>query len=383
MRIAYFANQFAQYQGHGVARFTRNLFWAMKAADPQIQLQPVAAWSDRPADNLAAWRKETGLHLLPWGRKLTPLLWTHLNFPPLEWGLPGKVDLVHSQSLGYAVSTRKPYLITIHDIGPLSHPHFFTDKPNWILRKSLERALKQAQLFICVSQTTADALQEYARDHYQTDLTGRIRVILEGVEERFFAPPPLEALSELPALPEAPFFLAVGAISPRKNLQTLLDALGLLQKKLDHHLVVVGGEGWGNQDLLRKVNALKLKGRVHLLGYVSDQALHALYAKAEAFVYPSLFEGFGLTVLEAMAVGCPVITTNFSSLPEVAGKAALLVDSRSAEALAEAMEAVIQDQTLAQNLRQSGPKRAAEFRWNRCAQETLAVYREMQPQYGR
>jgi glycosyltransferase involved in cell wall biosynthesis len=376
MRVAFFSNQFAQSHGHGIAHFTRNLFASLKELPQSPEIVPVATWSDRPAEDLAQWQKHTGLKILPWGQKMTPLLWTYLNYPPLENGLSTEVDLVHAQSLGYAICTRKPFIITIHDIGPLSHPQFFTQRAALILKSALKRAVKQARLFICVSQTTADDLIDYVKSEWQIDLSERVEVILEGVNEQFFEPTADSVLEDLP-LPEAPFVLAAGAISPRKNLNSVIKAFEKLKQESDLHLVVVGGQGWGNTGVEALVEQLQLKDRVHFLGYVTDAQLRALYCKAAVFVYPSLFEGFGLTVLEAMASGCPVITSNLSCLPEISGDGALLIDPNSPEELAEAIYNVTTKLELRRNLIDKGKSRASSFTWKRCAQETIDVYNSL------
>ncbi len=376
MNIAFFANQFAQAQGHGIARFTHNLFSAVQEVPNTPRLIPVATWSERSPEDLAQLQAKTGLKILPWGRKITPLLWSQFNFPPLEWGLKSPVDLVHSQSLGYAVATQKPFLITIHDIGPLTHPQFFTDKPSWILRKSLDRAVKQARIFICVSQTTANALTEYVHKTYQKDISAKVRVILEGVSSHFFEEPNFSALNSL-SMPKAPFILAAGAISPRKNLARVVQALNLIKNKTNHHLVTVGGSGWDDAEVKDLVAKYQLQDRVHFMGYVSDEQLRALYRQAELFVYPSLFEGFGLTILEAMASGCPVVTSNLSCLPEIAGGAAALVDPYNEQALAETMLHVLENEIVRKELVAKGLQRAQDFTWKACAEQTVEVYKNL------
>jgi glycosyltransferase involved in cell wall biosynthesis len=172
-----------------------------------------------------------------------------------------------------------------------------------------------------------------------------------------------------------PYILAVGKISPRKNLEMVIRALDKLHSRIPHHLVTVGGDGWDFKGIKDLVATLGLADRVHSLGFVSDETLNALYAKASLFIYPSLFEGFGLPVLEAMATGCPVITSNLSSLPEVAGEAALLIDPRNLDEMASAIEAICTDSTLASALQRNGKKRAGQFSWKKCAEETALIYR--------
>ena len=337
---------------------------------------PVAAWSDRPSDDLARLKDRSGLQLLPWGRKLTPLAWTFLGSPKIEGWLRGPVEVVHAVSLGYPVATRKPFVVTIHDIGPLTHSEYFSDSPPWIMQRALGQAVRQAAALICVSQATADDLEGYVRRHYGVDLRERIRVVHEGVGKEFFEEPDMRCLDGVNGLPPAgvPFILSAGKISPRKNFQGVIGALGALKERLPHHLVAVGGDGWDFEQVKAEVESFGIADRVHFLGYVSDVQLRALYRRASVYVHASLFEGFGLTVLEAMASGCPVVTSNCSSLPEVAGGAARLVDPRRPEEIAEAIGAICENDCLTDDLRERGKSRALEFSWERCASAVHDVY---------
>jgi glycosyltransferase involved in cell wall biosynthesis len=340
---------------------------------------PVAAWSDRAPEDLRQLAERTGLRILPTGRRLTPLLWTLFGRPRIEKFFDRPVDLVHANSLGYPIATKKPFVVTVHDIGPLTHPEFFTDKPPWIMRKSLDQAVRQAAAFICVSHATAKALIEYVDATYRVDLTPRVSVIHEGVSHEFFLPPEPGGLTELNGnfSVDRPFILAVGKISPRKNLDAIIRALDRIRDQSPHHLVLVGGDGWDHETVRRQAGSLGLTDRVHFLGYLSDESLRALYARAAVFVYPSLFEGFGLPVLEAMAAGCPVITSTVSSLPEVAGAAAVLVNPYEVGEIAEALAMLCLDEGQAQRYSDRGVERARTFTWEKCAREVAAIYRSV------
>jgi glycosyltransferase involved in cell wall biosynthesis len=177
------------------------------------------------------------------------------------------------------------------------------------------------------------------------------------------------------ALPER-YLLFVGSVQERKNVRACLLAFAdVCQRGLPHHLVIVGAKQWRYAEILNTLEGLAVKDRVHFTGYVEDADLPALYTGAEAFVFPSLYEGFGLPVLEAMACGTPVITSTTSSLPEVAGEAALLVDPKDVEALAAGMERVLTDPALRTTLRERGLQQAARFTWARTAQHVVDVYR--------
>jgi len=176
-------------------------------------------------------------------------------------------------------------------------------------------------------------------------------------------------------LPER-FVLFLGAMEPRKNLLRLIEAWATLKPAVrrETSLVVAGAQGWLNDSVRSRVESLGLGDRVHLAGYVEGEDLAALYSLATVFAYPSLREGFGLPVLEAMACGTPVLTSDVSSLPEVAGEAAVLVPPTDIEAIADGLLRLLEDAALRADLGERGRRQAAGFSWERCARETLGVY---------
>jgi glycosyltransferase involved in cell wall biosynthesis len=373
-RVAFFSNQFASDQGHGIARYSRELLRELKRTDG-IEPVPVAGWSSLPPDALSALRQESGLRLTGLGRHGTSLLWTFCGTPPLERLIPGPLDAVHALSLGYPVATRKPFVVTIHDLGPLTHPEFFRNTRPWVMQRSLAQAVRQAAALVCVSQSTADEVDSLVGN----GIGQRVHVVPEGVSREFFEPADRASLAGLDLPPEGvPFVLSAGAISPRKNVQGVVRAMAAVAADLPHHLVLVGGNGWDTEAVARELRERPaLRGRVHLLGYVSDAALRALYAAASVYVHPSLYEGFGLTVLEAMACGTPVIAADRTSLPEVVGDAGLLVDPLDTAALADSIRAICQEAALAASLSRKGRAHAATFTWADCAGRIAAIHREL------
>ena len=377
MRTAFFSNHFAAKSAHGVATYSRNLVRELNALD-DVAITPVATWSDLSESDLAERVQESGLRVLPWGRKITPIAWTFLNHPPVEHWLNSTTDLVHLSALGFPVSTRLPLVATVHDLGPLTHPELFSIAPPWLLRRNLQQVIRQAAALICVSQATADQLVMYTQEHYAVDVSPRVEVIHEGVEASFFEPVDEDCLKDLAGYTgERPFLMMAGAISPRKNVHGVLRALEQVADKIEHDLVVVGGGGWDTEVVQDQLRNSGLQDRVRLLGYVTQQQLQSLYGRATAFLYPSLFEGFGLTILEAMAAGCPVITSNVFSLPEVAGDAAILVDPHDSHAIGQAIVKLCDDTTHADELRQQGRERAESFTWSKCAAQTHDIYQRV------
>ncbi len=375
LKVAYFSNQFSDIRGHGIARYARELFESLQATHQSLDITPVSAWSGLVGSELDRLKAETGLQVLPWGRKLTPLAWTFLNTPKMESALSTPVDLVHSVALGYPVATNKPYVVTVHDLGPLTHPEYFTSKGTWIMKRSLAQMVKQADGIICVSQSTADELESYVKE----PIADRIHVIHEGVSPHLASAPDesgAQLLDDL-GIGDRPFILSAGAISPRKNTLGIIKALAQLADVIPHHLVLVGGDGWSMDEVYETLGSSAIAERVHMTGYVSDEQLKGLFAGASAYLHPSLYEGFGLTVLEAMAQSCPVVTSNVYSLPEVAGDAAVLVDPTSVSEIADAIEGVCMDSALASDLALRGRERIKVFSWDSCAQGVMDVYRQV------
>lgn len=370
-RIAYFSNQFAASEGHGMRRYALDLYEAILARGG-ADLVPAAGWSDLDPAALSDLQARTGLRLMKTGRRGTSLGWTLARFPPMEWMMPDAIDVVHAVNMGYPVATRKPLVVTVHDLGPLTHPEFFSHNRPWVMERALKQAVTTAATVVAISQATADEiLMLYPQAH------DRVRVVPSGVSAHFFDPPDMTALDGLELPPaDVPFVLAAGKISPRKNIQGLLRAMKALGTDLPHHLVLTGGNGWDMQRMREELADGALDGRVHMVGFVSDAALRALYHRAALYVHPSLYEGFGLTLLEAMASNAPVVTSNRSSLPEVAGDAAWLVDPGDPEEIAAAIRGIAEDPVRAQAMRQAGQVRARGFSWDRTAARMIEIYQD-------
>jgi glycosyltransferase involved in cell wall biosynthesis len=374
VRVALFSNQFAAAVGHGIKRYSHELYEALRDADGVTAI-PVAGWSSLETDELAALQARTGLELTGLGRRGTSLFWTFLDAPVLESRMRVRPDIVHAASLGYPVATRKPFVVTIHDLGPLTHPEYFSNTRPWVMERSLQQAVRKADAIVCVSQSTANEVADYAGPAVE----GRLHVVLEGVGDEFFSAVAADCLSGLAASQSGrPFILCAGKLSPRKNVVGTLRALGRVRDRLpDHDLVLVGGDGWDVDHIAPEIERCGLSGRVHQLGYVSNEQLRALYQRTHAYLHPSLYEGFGLTVLEAMASGAPVITSDRTSLPEVAGEAACLVDPENIDAIADAIERVCGDDNLRETMSAAGRSRARMFTWSGAADRMKTVYQSL------
>jgi glycosyltransferase involved in cell wall biosynthesis len=271
-------------------------------------------------------------------------------------------------------STGCPAVITIHDLAIYRHPDWFPSGQPLSTRVVVPASIRRAAAIIAVSHNSARDVQEL----FGVDAE-RVAVIPEAISARFrpLAREDVEPFRERLRLPER-FILFVSAIEPRKNLDTLLDAWALIPARLP--LVVAGGWGWRYERTRQRLE--RLGPGVRLLGEVKPETLPALYSLATCLAHPAWYEGFGLTPLEAMACGTPVICSESSSLPEVTGDAALLVDPGDVEGWRRALERVSDDAELRAELRRKGILRAAQFSWGRTAQATWEVIDQVAARRG-
>jgi glycosyltransferase involved in cell wall biosynthesis len=264
-----------------------------------------------------------------------------------------------------------PTVLTVHDLIFERYPEHHTRRNRWYLRVAMPLFVRAASAIIAVSRhTQADLVELYGAD------PGKIHVVYEGVDERFYSASPAEVARVRGAYsPDRPYLLMVGTLEPRKNHAAALAAVARLKAwGWPHRLLLVGGQGWLFEPIRRRIDELGLAGDVQFAGYVPDADLPPLYTGAACVLVPSLYEGFGFPVLEALACGAPVVCSNTSSLPEVAGDAALLVTPEDHEELAAAVHLLLSQPQAAGELAAAGRRQAARFRWEACARETMAVY---------
>ncbi len=292
---------------------------------------------------------------------------------PLELA-PLGLDLLHSPDFIPPFHRRCRAVVTIHDLAFLRYPETLTDESRRYYRQ-VKRAVESADAVIAVSESTKDDIVELLGEPER-----KIAVVYEAAANRFRPVPPADYVEALRARFDVQpgYFLFVSTIEPRKNLLTLLRAYALLhsgRRASLPPLVVAGAKGWLKEPALDEMVPLP-HGSVRFVGAVTDEELLWLYNGALALTYPSLYEGFGLPPLEAMACGTPVICSNTSSLPEVVGEAGLLVAPLDEDGWARAMGQVLEDETLRQGISAKGLERVKEFSWEKAARETLAVYRK-------
>jgi len=299
------------------------------------------------------------------GKFFAKLLWPNFILP--QRAAADGFDLVHCTTpYGTFMPCRYRNVITICDVTPLLFPGTHGRMNVLHHRHILPAILRQADHIITISEASRRDIVRLYRVPEE-----KVTVTMLAADRRFFR----ETVPQPDKAEDRPYIFNVGTLEPRKNLPCILTAFAAARDKgLPHRLVVTGASGWGDSQLARLVADLDLQADVSFTGFIDDDELPGLYAGADFVVYPSLYEGFGLPVLEAMASGAPVITSNVSSLPEVAGDAALLVDPRSVAELCSAMLKLAGDGALCATMRALGRKQAARFSWQQTVAETVGVY---------
>jgi glycosyltransferase involved in cell wall biosynthesis len=364
-------------QRAGVGRLVRNQVLALSEVDHVNQYQLLYARPNRgsgppmfpKARNFS--RHQVGLR----ERWLT-IMWHRANLPlPADW-LSGPVDVYHSPDFVLPPLRRARGILTVHDLAFLMRPECADARLRAYLEEVVPRSVQRADFIIADSENTRNDLVVLLGVR-----SAAVAVVPGGVEERF-TPVSDEAALRLArqrlTVGDAPFILSIGVIEPRKNLNRLMDAFAMLKQRAvgppGLKLVLAGGRGWLVEGILEHHAASPVRHDILLPGFVPDDLLPAAYTAASVFAFPSLYEGFGLPILEAMACGTPVVASRASCLPEVAEGAAVLIDPDDTEELAHALEQAVCDAELRLQLIERGRARASEYTWNRAAKALLDVY---------
>jgi glycosyltransferase involved in cell wall biosynthesis len=363
----------ANYRGAGINGYIYQLLRHLPAADAAMDY--VAYLYDRgfqPGAGLTVQASRWDTRS-PWRR----IAWEQTRLAAASRGL----NLLHGLAFATPLAAACPTVVTVHDLTFLRFPDAFRRSNRLYLSLFTRLSTRRAARVIAVSESTRQDV---------ITLCGvpadRVVAIPNGVTEAFCPADPREVAEfrRRKGLPER-FILFLGTLEPRKNLVRLLDAYAALHQSSRETvpLVLAGGKGWFYDTIFARVAELGLEGAVIFPGFVPVEELPWWYRAAELFVYPSLFEGFGLPVLEAMACGTPTVTSMASSLPEVVGTAALLVDPEDTAEMTNAIERVLSDRALAAELHAAGPRQAARFPWTRTAAESVNVYRQALAQHDR
>jgi glycosyltransferase involved in cell wall biosynthesis len=285
-------------------------------------------------------------------------------------------DIVQGTNYSVYCCGNSKRIINIYDLVFIKYPDYI-DSVVQQYEKRIKQCLKWTDLVITISESSKRDVVEYLgvdpNRVYVTPLASRYssEYLSEEQSERLKASIDYDF--------SIPYLLFVSTIEPRKNITSIIEAFNRLKQKhkIEHHLVLIGRKGWHYEPIFAAIENSPWNNQIHHLDYLSDELVALFYSQADAFVYPSHYEGFGLPVLEAMTLGTPVITSNTSSLPEVAGEAALLVDPDDSTSLADAIVKVISDSHLRAELIGKGKERAKLYSWERTAQETLKAYKSL------
>jgi len=352
----------------GVGRYTSNLCNSItkcKAGNNYYFYLPgrsKTCWSDMNKIK----PKEQGLLLQ---NNMLRILWEQI-FLPIRIR-KDTLDLFHYTDHAMSLVQRKcPVVITVHDIAFIRFPDLLNKSRQIYKKYILSLSVKKADIIIAVSHSTKRDIIEF----FKVD-EKKIKVIHHGVESKFRPISNVEGYRTMNNLPKK-MILNIGTLEPRKNVVTLIRAFKRLQEKgfKSHILVIAGERGWLYKKIFEEIKSSGLQQSIRVLGVVSDEELPLLYNCADLFVYPSLYEGFGLPPLEAMACGIPIITSNTSSLPEVVGNVGILVDPNDIESLSDEMYRVLKDDKLMHQMSRDGLKRSKMFTWERMANEVLETY---------
>lgn len=349
----------------GIGRYTVEMLRALQAQDAALRL-----YTPAPPLLLDAWQRNVVLRHGHSTHRLGRMLWSQTALP--KWAAQDVVDVFWGAThrLPQTLPDRMARVVTIHDLVWRHAPQTMRPLSRWMEARLMPQAIRLADVIMADSQSTADDVQaEFPAAR------GRVRVVHLG-STRLAHARGKEALRQWGV--NRPYVLAVGTLEPRKNLRHLLQAYATLPQafRAGHQLLLVGGKGWGGGSIATLVAELELENDVVVCGYVNDEELATLYTHALCLALPSLYEGFGLPLVEAMSCGTPVITSNLSSLPEVAGPAGLLVDPYDVGSIRAALCKMMDPLHDKAHWGALAKAQAAKFSWEKAASKAMEVFAE-------
>ena len=306
---------------------------------------------------------------LPAERPLARILWEQLLWPPVL--LRRRCDLLHSLAFVTPLWQPCPAVVTIYDLSFIYFPERYPAFRRHYLTSQTRRSCRSAQRVVAISESGRQDIHRLFGIPQE-----RIDVVPPGVTPAYHPRPAaeVEAFRQKEELP-AQFLLHVGTLQPRKNLPVLLEALARLNRP-ELLLVLIGGKGWFFEEIFARIKALNLEQQVRFTGYITDEELPLWYNAATIFIFPSLYEGFGMPILEAIACGTPVIAADTSSIPEVVGNAARLFAPQDVDSLVEHIHTILDNPTLRNSMRESGLDQAQHFSWSHSGRQMVAVYEQ-------
>lgn len=352
-------------QRSGIGHYTARLLAAQLRTEPEREF---LLYSNRPLENLEPQLEQATR--VPGYLLRSRWLWMQLMLPRLI--SQTRPDLCHFTNALAPLWINRPYVLSIYDATLFLYSSYHPWTRLLAIRLMLPLAVRRASAVITISQSARQDLQKILNIPSE-----KIHVVYGAAHPQFEPVTQQAKLAQVRqkyGLPEQ-FLLYVGTLEPRKNLTRLVKAFGRLKKMgQPHKLVLAGPWGWSMNGFNQQIDKLDLGDSIQMLGYIPDEDLPSLYSLATVFVFPSIYEGFGLPPLEAMACGTPVLSSKNSSLAEICGDAAFLVDPLNEESLLEGLRQLLESKALQLELGEIGRKRAAEFSWERAAKETIAVY---------
>ena len=366
----------AVQQSGGIGRYVREMLSALSDIDQSNQYRLFYASKNRSNHTVLDLPENFRVRQLPMNDIWLARIWQRIRLPlPVEL-ITGSLDIYHSPDFTLPPTLSDiPTLLTVHDLSFLRTPESAAPGLRGYLEVAVKRSVKLATHVLADSQSTKDDLIEL----YATP-EDKITVLYAGVSSAFHPVTDSNQLMKVRKhykLGEKPFVLSVGTLQPRKNHVTLIKAFEQALSDSEYNLVLAGGQGWSYEEVHELVRSRGLQHRVLFPGFVADEDLSALYSSADVMAFPSLYEGFGLPVLEAMACGVPVLASNTSCLPEVAGGAAVFVNPKNVEAMSDALLKLVSNVDLRKTLREKGFERVEQFRWQSSAVKLLGVYRDL------
>jgi glycosyltransferase involved in cell wall biosynthesis len=364
-------------QQAGIGRIVRGQVDALITGRPDLDIRLLVVGKVTPEQRAHA---PLPLHTTPLDERNMVRLWHRLDapLPRVEWFTGGPLDLFHATDFVLPPSGAARKLLTIHDLAFLFYPDAAMPGLHRYLNVVVPRSVRRADGVIADSHHTAhDLIEQWAVP------PDRITVVQGGVDHSRFQPvtdaTPIGAVRRRNGLAERPYILALSRLEPRKNFVRLIEAFAQARAagKLPHRLVIGGKQGWLYEPIYARVQELGLAEHVHFPGFIADEDLPAIYSAAAFFTYPSLYEGFGLPIIEALACGAPVLTGDNSCLPEAGGPGALYVRADNTESIAAGILRLASDRALAAQLAEAGRRHAQQFTWQRSAEQLWAAYNKL------
>lgn len=363
----------AHEQGGGIGRLVRELVNYLALADTTTAYKLFVSGTRQsalvpPPGSNFAWAAT------PISPTWLARIWHRLHLPiPVET-FTGPVDLYHATDFVLPpVHRTTRTLLTVHDLSFVRVPESSTPQLRRYLERVVPTSVRRATHVLADSEATRhDLIELYNLPEKH------VTTLYSGVDARFQKThdPDIRQKYNIPTT--CPFLFSVGTVQPRKNYARLITAVAQLRHDgYDVHLVIAGGRGWLEGPMFETIRNTGMESYVHLIGFVADENLPALYTEATLTAFVSLYEGFGFPILESMACGTPVITSNVSSLPEVAGESAVMVDPYQVDAIVDGLKRLLDDSTYRSTLREKGFEQVKKFTWNRSARQLVEIYRQV------